>query len=301
MRSTTTMSLVLLLAAALLIGIGITPSESGRRALYINPNVTSVNVTDDQVWELLQRTRFPDELWLFSLKVDGNGTLKPRNHSDFPSRVHRLHPSTTVLTAIGFDSRAYPLNDTTRVATLTATIADFVRAHQYDGIVLDMEPLQSGDPAYLAFIRDVKAALPGKRIGVYGFRLVETGSWYNWDAAYLTQIAHDADFVQLALYNTRTLAQAPDGTYSAATYQTWIRNQTTTTDLLGITDKIYWGMPAYKGSAAHIIAIENIGVAGPLLYNRHTAIYNEAYMTEADYDLYDAFLTHTLPPPVETS
>lgn len=289
-----------ILAAMVLLG----PADAGdrpRRALYISPNVTTQNVTDAQVRELLQRTRWPDELWMFSLRVDGTGTRKPGNHSDFVSRVHRLRPQTQVLTAVGFDAKAYPLSDSVRSRTLRTTITSFVNTYGYDGVVLDMEPMQNGDPTYLEFIRNVKAALPTKRVGVYGFRLVENGTGWNWDPPYLAQVAATADFVQLALYNTRTLGRDPDGTYTAASYQRWLQNQTATVDRLGIGDKVYWGLPAYGGSAAHVVAIENIGVAGPYFYDRHTAIYSEAYMTEADYELYDAFLRRTLPAPVEVN
>lgn len=297
MKTTRTAGIVLVVAAVLLTALMARPTEDVRRALYISPNVTRVNVTDDQVLELLQRTRWPDELWMFSLRVDGNGSLRPGNHSDFVRRVHRLRPPTQVLTAFGFDARAYPLNDFVRATTLHNTIVQFVTAHEYDGVVLDFEPVRADDQAFLSFIRNLKAALPGKRVGTYGFRIIEKGNQWNWDADALAHVANTSDFVQLALYNTRTLAQAPDGTYTAASYQRWLQNQTATVDRLGIDHKIYWGLPAYGGSGAHIVAIENIGVAGPYFYDRNTAIYSEAYMTEADYALYDAFLTKTLPPP----
>jgi len=290
---------LVLLAAALALMALVLQSPGPSRALYTSPNVTQVNLSDAELTALFQRLRFPDEIWTFSLKVDGNGIRKPGNHTDFVARAHRFRPKTKVLTAVGFDARQYPINDTVRAATLRNTIVEFIRTYGYDGIVLDLEPMPSGDKTFLAFIRDLKAALPGKRVGTYGFRIVDNGTQWNWDDTYVAQVAAVADFVQLALYNTRTLAQDADGTYSTATYQRWLQNQTTRTDHLGLRDRIYWGLPAYKGSGAHIVAIENIGIAGPLFYDRHTAVYSDAYMTESDYDLYDDFLTRTLPPPLQ--
>lgn len=256
-------------------------------AIYIDGNYSRTTQTPTVVQDLLVQYRHPDEFWLFGAKIGPDGTILDQNYTLFADAVHNVSPRTKVVVAFGYLTDIQPLTDSNRTTNLLKSIPAHAKAFGYDAVLLDFEPIMSGDTLYLEFLDNMSTALGTIPLGVYAFRLNDVGGKYQWTDAYFKEVASHVDFLQPALYNTK--GQAPEP-FTTESYQAWVHNQTARTDLMNLSATIYWGLPAYPATQTHIVSIENIGTAAQEMRGRSTAIFSGAYWTEGDTALYDALL-----------
>jgi hypothetical protein len=124
------------------------------------------------------------------------------------------------------------------------------------GIHLNLEPLPSGDPDFLALLDELKVTLPtGKRLSIAAYpppSLLHPFSDVHWDEGYLKRVAKRADQMAFMMYDTAL--QAPK------VYE-WLM-RTWTGEILAWTSatEVLLGVPAYDdaGVGYHNPHVENI-------------------------------------------
>lgn len=271
------------------------PTTEPASAIYLEKGWLTKNATAENVSAIMARYHHPTELWLNGPGFRANQTFDTRNYGNFTAAVHEHSPGTKVLVFVNFataDAATDRVNDWGN-ATVRQHFADLIvedaTTQDWDGVVLDIEPIYDGNDSLPSFLTDLKARLPGKRIGLYAFRISDKSpSNYRWTSTYFAQVANASDFLIHALYNVGWNMNDEGFPASADGYQAYIAAKRNLTETLGLTN-VYWGLPAYESGSSHNAAIENIGNAAPSLIGANTMIFYGMAMTNQDLRDYYAY------------
>ncbi len=263
------------------------------RYLYGNSPVKNVA----QAKAFLNSIANPDFIYLRPARVyNGNPSVVSVMTLNFASLIHSASSRTKVLAIVDIvtekssDKPNDPdfltsdiycdLSNASSRNTLVETMSQVVNKNDFDGVYLDIEPLNSGTAWLPQMIEQFKALTDGKTVIVYGFSLVDDSQAgkYDWSTSYLKTVCSFADYVELRLYNFRL--QTPEA------YKEKVQEQITRVESAGLTQKILFNLPAYPASPNHDPAIENIANAGPLVQKYNTGLFSQVYMTETNYAEY---------------
>ena len=137
----------------------------------------------------------------------------------------------------------------------------------FDGVQYDLEPVASGDPAFLALLRSTRALTPGCSLAVAGPAIqpspASAGLFHlrlplpPWSASYYVQVAALTDEVDAMLYDT-SLRRAGD-------YSRFVADQVSTLAMAVKGTTIRPGLPAFTGRDSFFDdRVENLrnGLAG---------------------------------------
>jgi Glycosyl hydrolases family 18 len=161
----------------------------------------------------LKKTGIRD-LFVHSGPLSGNGTLNPALRPKARWLVISLHkalPGVRVQAWLGDIAGSGNLNLESTVTrdAITRSVRQ-VLADGFDGVHLDLEPINTGDPGYLALLSQVHAVTQAKHKllsvaaePVAGLGLAQ--SWlptHWWSTSYLHQVAIRVDEVAIMTYNS---------------------------------------------------------------------------------------------------
>ncbi len=160
------------------------------------------------------------------------------------------------------------LNDPTARVTIVRFSRFVVEELGYDGVHLDPEPIVSGDPAALALLDEVRAAIgPQARLSIAAREITPllpeadliVNRWFTWRADYYREVVARVDQIALMAYDSH----APIGWL----YEQWMRFQVIalTTGLRDAEVDVFVGIPtSEEHTASHNPAAENMttGLAG---------------------------------------
>lgn len=142
-------------------------------------------------------------------------------------------------------------------ATFAGSVVDLLDTHpRLAGVQVNIEPLPSGDPGFLALLDELNAAMPdGKILSIAAYPPPTT--WQpspevHWDEAYFRQVAQRADQMAPMMYDTSIRHAKP--------YQSLMSSWTTDVLAWSGDTPVLLGVPVYDdaGVGYHHPDVENL-------------------------------------------
>lgn len=176
-------------------------------------------------------------LYPFTTYIKENGSFNAsyEHAAEFVRMFRSFNDDTALLAWIGIpvqNPRPFgpdgwvDLQDAEQRARIVQFAVDIVEIARFDGIHLDIEHVNNGDPAYLALLEETKEALgPEHRLSIAANDWLPTWlNWlpvlggYKWSDAYVRQVAERVDQIAVMSYDS----MMPMGWL----YRLWLREQT---------------------------------------------------------------------------
>ncbi len=153
--------------------------------------------------------------------------------------------------------------DDEKVRTKIILSSKWLLGKGFNGIHLDIEPVQKDDTAFITLLEEMRAALPETKISVatdeWQPDLLSrfSGSESYWTSSQFKEVAKYADQIVVMTYDT--------GFKDPRLYEWWVEQQTIATSNLVPEDvELFIGIPTYSEGKSFDPAVENVttGISG---------------------------------------
>ena len=286
------------------------PFNHDRNAVWLEHRWLERRQPDADVEALLARLHARGIAYVFPhiIPFDAAGRLPPHDRDEmraFLAAARRVSPDMRVLPWIGGVRRGYKrqrpgtveLGDLAQRQRMVAEVRGIVD-EGFDGVHLDVEPVDDGNDEYLALLRAVRTAVGrGRVLSVSATRPAPVGlpraPNFAWSPSYYARVAATVDQVVIMAYDT-ALPTAP-------LYQRYVRwaARSVAWALSGSEARVLMGIPTYKpytfmhrrgvetpeNSLAGVVAgLRGLGAGGTF---EGVALYAEWTTDEAEWASYE--------------
>lgn len=203
--------------------------------------------------------------------LDQTGTIAPTVHpalGDWVETSRAVDPSSRLIAWVNGGEVAH-VDDSTLHATTSKWLADLVAQHQLDGVLLDLEPFRTDNPAFLSLAKSMRSAMPGTWIGVHG------PADGQWSGSFITSLAGPVDGLLPMHYDTSSTTTSTYSSRVASEHGRFV-------SAAGSQATVLPTLPAYAANTWHDPLVENIetavagiaasapgSAAGAAVYNWH--------------------------------
>ncbi|GIH27648.1 membrane protein [Acrocarpospora phusangensis] len=252
--------LMLIVAALLRLDYAGTPAawakSTGNDALWLGHAWVDGRRTAADVDALAARLGAMKDVYVHSGPIDADGTLPPAKYANaanlltwWKARLPQVRISAWLGQTVNPDDEGYLVLSDAAVRARVVAGAKALVGLGFDGIHYDFEPVDDGDPSYLALMRETRQAIGSAALSVatqqiepmpgagFLFRTLGGHGKY-WSPGYFRQMAELTDQVAIMTYDSWTPLQALYGGHVARQTAKALELTPATTDLL-------IGAPAY--------------------------------------------------------
>lgn len=297
------------------------PNNKGQNAVFIGYGQCSTYVPEAQLRTQAARFNELDINVLFPnvglLEADGS-LLFANFYWHFIRYTKQGNPEATVIAWINGNSKIIDISNPDVRNRIVAGITDLVfgtpwiddnpewKPFTFDGVLIDIEPIESGNEDFLQLLREIKAAIGGEKLlSVACQKWRDPGSEWWWDSDYYLRISEIAGQLMVMSYDTGEGIGGQGG--SATAYLDWMADQVDKVTNLVVSkpEYVYFGVLGSRRDPkdASNPSIENLenGLKGinkglSLDANKSVfggvAIYGNWLMTESDWSIYDKCWIH---------
>lgn len=198
-------------------------------AAWIGVEWTSTPIDQEAVAELAQQAQDQQLRFLYPfttyLKADGTRSPSYSHASPFVNAFRQYNQHTAVLAWVGLPYQHIDFSEPQKRAQTIAFLTKLTAEAGFNGLHINAEPIPNGEPSYLQFLQELRAALsPNSMLSVASLPWASAGETvlapsnpYRWSSAYYRAIASSVDQIAVMAYDSH----AP----TAALYRLWMREQ----------------------------------------------------------------------------